>query len=97
MHDPTRAASFYRNKAIQWLDGVKQRVPGLSRHFWRNRAAKVCLEALPQAAPDLLVGGLKRTDDYISHSAASPRKAKKPTTSVTVVTNTPEAIAGSIS
>ena len=29
-----------------------------------------------------------------SHSAASPRKAKKPTTSVTVVTKTPEAIAG---
>ena len=32
---------------------------------------------------------------YSSHSVASPRKAKKPTTSVTMVTNTPDDTAGS--
>ena len=35
------------------------------------------------------------TPSQISQSEASPRKAKKPTTSVTMVTNTPEATAGS--
>ena len=46
-----------------------------------------------------LDGGAALTDrpQPISHTAARPRKAKKPTTSVTVVTKVPEAIAGSMS
>lgn len=38
---------------------------------------------------------VKRLGRHSSHIAAKPKKAKKPTTSVTVVTNTPEAGAGS--
>ena len=38
---------------------------------------------------------MRRPGAYTNHSAARPRKAKKPTQSVIMVTNTPEAMAGS--
>jgi hypothetical protein len=52
-------------------------------------------------APVFIYPIVRRTSHVMlqraNHSAASPRKAKKPTTSVTVVTNVPEATAGSMS
>src|SRR5262249_3426376 len=55
----------------------------------------VRLRNRPQGPADAEGNAVRMDNPHIGHSDARPRKAKKPTTSVTVVTNTVEDTAGS--
>ena len=79
--------------------GIERPLPGPLGDRVGNRTRHMKLPEPPQPDPAFLIPGFRSRDAYgahTSHIAANPRNEKKPTTSVTVVTKTPDAVAGSM-